>query len=178
MIFGRQRYDGRESSRCAGLSDLGLSVSAWPKLASKGSQRLVSVGRAQAAAAMLISAALWLCALERISSVGRRLVGWRRGFRGPMLSGDVPAPRVVPVEYRLERRRPAKLASRVALLSFKFRSRVNPLLSVRTAQFCDGQRADLRRLRREKPDLCQGELAVIELKGHFATALIDTSAVC
>ena len=56
--------------RCAGERDLGLSVSAWPKLASKGSQRLVSVGRAQAAAAMLISAGLWLVLCERISNAG------------------------------------------------------------------------------------------------------------
>ena len=63
--------------RCAGERDLGLSVSAWPKLASKGSQRLVSVGRAQAAAAMVLSAALWLVLCTRADLECRAaLVGW------------------------------------------------------------------------------------------------------
>ena len=75
--------------RCAGLSDLGLSVSAWPKLARSGSQRLVSVGRAQAAAAMLYRA---LAGALHSSGFGVSggVPGLAAGFRGPMLARRRP----------------------------------------------------------------------------------------
>ena len=73
---------------CAGERDLGLSVSAWPKLASKGSQRLVSVGRAQAAAAMFF---LWAVLCTREDFECRALsLGWWRASGVRCYLGDVP----------------------------------------------------------------------------------------
>ena len=75
--------------RCAGDNDLGLSVSAWPKEARSGSQRLVSVGRAQAAAAIVLlprSGSL-LCRgdFERRAS----FLGWWRASGVRCYLGDV-----------------------------------------------------------------------------------------
>ncbi len=130
--------------RCAGLSDLGLSVSAWPKLASKGSQRLVSVGRAQAAAAMVLSCrALALCSAEGISSVGRR--PWAGGgLQGSDASSETSlAPRVVPLAA-VRTPAAAKPSSLVWLsLALNFRAAINVSFAVQISALGRAGRAIL-----------------------------------
>ena len=136
--------------RCAGLSDLGLSVSAWPKLASNGSQRLVSVGRAQAAAAICLPRSV-LCTRADFECRAA-LEGWRRGT-GVRCRAETFVRSVLVL--RIPDRAPAAGKTWFLVSGFLNLDQASTRCFRSQRELCDGQRTELRRLFALKnPRLC------------------------